>query len=59
MARASTAMGLGSPKSLHECPPLPRKLISKRRLPSAWLTTVSVPAPSTTSVYSMLPSHSG
>ncbi len=48
MARASTTMGLGVPKSLHECPPGPRTITSKRRLPSASATIVSAPAPSST-----------
>ena len=47
-ARASTTMGLGAPKSLQECPPGPRTMTSKRRLPRASATMVSEPAPSST-----------
>src|SRR5713226_4663936 len=48
MARASTRIGLGAPKSLQECPPGPRTMTSKRRLPRASATIVSDPAPSST-----------
>src|ERR1035438_5080482 len=47
MARARTIIGFGVPKSLQECPPGPRAITSKRRLPRASATTVSEPAPST------------
>src|ERR1043166_3409570 len=56
-AREPRAIGLGTPKSLQECPPGPRKVISKRRLPSAWLTYVSVPEPSMTSREVMTSRH--
>ena len=50
IAFARITMGLGAPKSLHECPPGPRTITSNRRLPSASATIVSAPAPSSTSV---------
>ena len=48
IALAKITMGLGAPKSLHEWPPGPRTMTSKRRLPKASATMVSAPAPSST-----------
>src|SRR5450631_2251727 len=48
IALARITIGLGAPKSLHECPPGPRTITSKRRLPRASATIVSAPAPSST-----------
>ena len=53
MARASTTIGLAVPKSLQEWPPGPKIVTRKRLLPSASVTMVSVPAPSSTMVASM------
>src|SRR6266404_9172129 len=53
IVRDRTIIGLGAPKSLHEGPPGPRTITSKRRLPSASATTVSAPAPSTTMLYAI------
>src|SRR5215831_21319027 len=58
MARARITIGLGAPKSLHECPPGPRTIISKRRLPSASATIVSEPAPSITTLDEIESFHS-
>ena len=53
MALPKITIGLGAPKSLHECPPGPRTMTSKRRLPKASATIVSAPAPSSTSVWAI------
>src|SRR5579872_5090649 len=58
IARPRTTIGLGAPKSLHECPPGPRTVISKRRLPRASATMVSVPAPSSTRLETIESFHS-
>ena len=50
IALARITIGLGAPKSLHECPPGPRTITSNRRLPSASATIVSAPAPSSTTL---------
>ena len=52
-------MGLGAPKSLQECPPGPRTITSKRRLPKASATIVSAPAPSSTRLYAIASFHRG
>src|ERR1700731_7664 len=53
MARERAMIGLGAPKALQEWPPGPRTITSKRRLPRASATTVSAPAPSTTTLEEM------
>src|SRR5579872_6400439 len=53
IALARITMGLGAPKSLQECPPGPRTITSKRRLPRASATIVSAPAPSSTKLYAI------